>query len=63
MRELNRYNRGKVILVGDVGDVGEGKKVSATFGTDDAKGLVDFLKAEWRLEGRSIGEDWVVDRR
>jgi len=60
VKELNRYNRGKVVLVGDVG---EGKRVSATFENDDPQSLVDFLKSEWGLQGKLAGQDWIVGRR
>ena len=60
VKELNRYNRGKVVLVGDVGD---GKWVSATFENDEPQSLVDFLKSEWGLEGKLQGGDWIVSRR
>jgi len=60
VKELNRYNRGKVVLVGAVG---EGKRVSATFENDDPQSLVDFLKSEWGLQGKLEGEDWIVSAR
>jgi len=60
VKELNRYNRGKVVLLGDVG---EGKRVSATFENDDPQSLVDFLKSEWGLQGKLAGQDWIVGRR
>jgi transmembrane sensor len=60
VKELNRYNQGKVILVGDVG---QGKRVSATFENDDPESLVEFLQAEWGVEGRSEGGNWVVRQR
>ena len=58
--ELNRYNRGKVILEGDVG---VGKRVSATFENDDPLSLVRFMSSEWGLVGRMEGEDWVFGDR
>src|SRR3954463_15570006 len=60
VKELNRYNRRKVILVGEVG---EGKRVSATFENDDPQSLVDFLQSEWGLQGKLEGQDWIVSRR
>ena len=60
VKELNRYNRGKVVLVGNAG---EGKRVSATFENDDPQSLVDFLKSEWGLRGKLEGEDWIVSVR
>jgi len=60
VKELNRYNRGKVVLVGDVG---EGKRVSATFENDDPQSLVDFLQSEWGLRGKLEGENWIVSLR